>query len=305
MKGVIPKLQSRYLIIINKTSNQGMTKKIWPNIKHELNHYHVKYIATASRYSQNIYLITEEYIKKAKANDILMVIGGDGTLNRVLNSTQKLTQQNSDLPILPIAYLPTGAKNYFARIHHISLNYAKALRQIIFKGKIHQIKIGYFNETIKKNQQYFTHNNEIGFSLASIKAMSRSKFHWHFLKIWWNLIASLYDAESFPLSIYRPNKTTIVKRVLQINIDTYPGLQTKPPYLSLTIFRKYNFFIMLYLVLKLYFQKHLKSKFIYHLKATTFHLGIPTLEYCRIDNENMGSCFYNLYYHFTKYPFIL
>lgn len=298
-------MQSKYLIIVNKASNHGKTGEIWSQIKHELNHYQIRYVATASQYSQNLYLITEEYIKKAKSHDILMVIGGDGTLNRVLNSTRKVTDQDPHLPTLPIAYLPTGNKNYFARIHHISLNYSKALQQIILHGKVRPLKIGYFNETIKKNRQYFANDNEIGFSLAPVKAMARSKFHWRFLKNWWNLIEALYDAQSFPLSIYRPNKTTIVKRVLQINVTTHPGLQSQSPYLLLTIFRKYNFFIMLYLVFKLYFKKSLHSKFIYQLRAPIFHLGIPTLEYCRIDNENMGSRFYDLYYHFTKYPFII
>ncbi|QBP17913.1 hypothetical protein ELX58_01840 [Acetilactobacillus jinshanensis] len=297
------KLKSKYLIIVNNFANGGATKKIWPKIQATLDHRHVNYTATISKYHRNAILIIEEYVKLANSDDVLLVVGGDGTLNEVVNASEKMIRIHPDLSKLPIAYIPTGHRHDFALRHHISLDWQKALDNVLGQGHhVHQVMIGYFDEIIKNQRVYFLNNVGLGLNADLINTLHHSKIGWKALRYFMAFFSLLYNLQSFTMEIYHPHKTTIYPNVFLADISL--SNNPKDHHFNLTIIERHNLLIMFYIFFRVLFKHKIKLKSVHYVKVNDLHIGIPTLEYGHADGEELGDRFYDSYYHTTKYPFI-
>lgn len=87
--------------------------------------------------------------KYAKDTDLVVAIGGDGTLNEVVEGVIK---SKADVPI---GYIPAGSTNDFASTLKLSKNILKAARDIM-EGKPQTLDIGSFNN------KYFTYVASFG-----------------------------------------------------------------------------------------------------------------------------------------------
>lgn len=106
----------------------------------------------------------EEIVKKYHQDfDMIIAIGGDGTLNRVITGMMKTNSQ------LPIGYIPTGTTNDFARTHNILVSQKNAL-SIINQHEISMVDIGQFNN------QYFSYVAAFGaYTSVAIKTSQKLK----------------------------------------------------------------------------------------------------------------------------------
>lgn len=83
-----------------------------------------------------------DYItSRSKNYDMLVIAGGDGTLNEGIRGMMTITREKR--PVL--GYIPTGTTNDFASNMHISKNVKQAAKDII-KGHRYKCDIGLFNE---------------------------------------------------------------------------------------------------------------------------------------------------------------
>jgi diacylglycerol kinase family enzyme len=101
----------------------------------------------------------ERPIKKNLANffDMVLVAGGDGSLNYVIN--------NLIFTDIPIAHLPMGTVNLFALENKTPYSLAQALNEIVYRYKPVKIKLG------KANEQYFIAMTGIGLDAFIVKNM--------------------------------------------------------------------------------------------------------------------------------------
>jgi len=97
-----------------------------------------------------------EVAKEIKENefDVVAVMGGDGTINEVING---LLPTN-----IPIAIIPSGIANVFANEVGISRNLLKAC-EAIYKGSLYEVDLG------KINDSYFLSLASIGFDSHVLK----------------------------------------------------------------------------------------------------------------------------------------
>lgn len=107
-----------YHIIVNPASKSGLGKKQWADLRSILDHKKFTYLVhftksgkDATEYTRRI-TDRQLYRHNAQPNRIV-VLGGDGTLNCVLNGID-------DMEHTIVTYLPTGTSNDFARALHIS-----------------------------------------------------------------------------------------------------------------------------------------------------------------------------------------
>ena len=174
--------QDRYLIVYNKYS--GRTKlrdramiiqKIFK--KNNIYHYLVRL-----KFEQNIEdLKIKKLIKNHQLNKIL-VIGGDGTLRRVVQYCFFNNIEN------PIGFFPTGSANLFSFVLDVSYRMPRKIQKIL-KAKIKKIPIGIVNDKhvfimvscygsltkiVLKSHRYFKHIFGIFSYLLAIILHSRS-----------------------------------------------------------------------------------------------------------------------------------
>lgn len=97
--------------------------------------------------------------------DIIVCCGGDGTLNEVI--TGMMANEVS----LPLAYIPSGSTNDFARTLGLETDILKCARSIVTQGKEYKIDVGKFSES-----RYFCYIASFGmFTSASYNTPQTAK----------------------------------------------------------------------------------------------------------------------------------
>jgi len=115
------------------------------NNKVDLDLYYTKKVGDAREVSKEI---------KENEFDVVAVMGGDGTINEVING---LFPTN-----IPITIIPSGVANVFANEVGISRNPLKAC-EAIYKGNLYEVDLG------KINDSYFLSLASIGFDSHVLK----------------------------------------------------------------------------------------------------------------------------------------
>lgn len=172
-----------YHIIINPASRSGRGLRIWKEkVEPVLKQKNVEYRAYFSEKSGDVprlaEQITKEYGRQPKdAQDLLplVILGGDGTVNEVL---QGITDPSRIL----LGYIPTGSSNDLARALKIPKDPAAALDLILETGKPAALDLGelvYGDGT----RRLFAVSCGIGFDAAVCEEAMRSRIKNAFNKV--------------------------------------------------------------------------------------------------------------------------
>ncbi|MCR5453102.1 MAG: acylglycerol kinase family protein, partial [Lachnospiraceae bacterium] len=124
-----------YYFIVNSSGGGGNATSTWKHVKRLLKQRKIEYTAfkthgkgDATRYATQI---TENAAKKIN----LIVVGGDGTINEVLNGIKGFGK-------VRLGVIPTGSGNDFAKGMGIPKNTTAAFDRILAAGEGRKIDIG-------------------------------------------------------------------------------------------------------------------------------------------------------------------
>lgn len=127
-----------YHIIINPASCSGNGLKIWKEqIEPRLKTLQITYRSYFTQKDKDVAVLAKEIAAAIPPKETwnLIILGGDGTINGVLQGIQ-------DPSRLIIGYIPTGSSNDLARDLKISKKPLEALDAILFKGSLHKMDLG-------------------------------------------------------------------------------------------------------------------------------------------------------------------
>lgn len=141
----------KYQFIVNPSAGQGNYKWIVHDIQKVLKRHNIQYNITVSKYKGEATLLANE---ASKDYDVIVAVGGDGTINEVANG---LIGTQSILGIIPV-----GTGNGFAREFGIPLNIKKACK-ILVEGQQRLIDIG------KAGERFFIATAGLGFDALIAK----------------------------------------------------------------------------------------------------------------------------------------
>lgn len=99
---------SMYYFIVNKTSGSGKSVKVWKEVEQELKNRKIHYRAYETNHKGHAGKLADRICKKEEERIYLIVVGGDGTVNEVLNGMHHFDK-------IVFGYIPTGSGNDFAR----------------------------------------------------------------------------------------------------------------------------------------------------------------------------------------------
>ncbi|MEZ5006706.1 MAG: diacylglycerol kinase family lipid kinase [Chitinophagales bacterium] len=122
--------------------------------------------------------------------DYLIVVGGDGTINEVINGMtsrykvkEELSSDSFDwqaIQKIKIGLLPAGSGNDFARYHQLKYD-IKYLKFLIEKDKVKPLDVGYTTFNNQQNQQverFFSNITDVGMGGHTVQHMDRHKVGW-------------------------------------------------------------------------------------------------------------------------------
>ncbi len=114
-------------LIINPTAKSGRGKRLWDEIFRELDRHEVVYQKDMSEYPGHAELLAYERAKSGEF-DAVVAVGGDGTINEVLQGVCKAKEDKCNTPSFGILY--TGTSPDICKFHGIPLAMSDAVRLI-------------------------------------------------------------------------------------------------------------------------------------------------------------------------------
>ena len=125
-----------YYFIVNVTSRTGKSKKIWKSLEEELKRREVPYRAFLTKYKGHAGELAGKLTEKYRETEIsLVVVGGDGTVNEVVNGIR-------DFAKVRFGYIPTGSGNDLGRGLHLPKEPLTALKVMLESKELYPMDLG-------------------------------------------------------------------------------------------------------------------------------------------------------------------
>ncbi len=232
------------LIIVNPYSGKRKALKILPKIISALNENNIvveEFISTSiGSIDKSISLLNKEY-------DFLYVLGGDGTLNEVINALNKYKLNDK----INIYYYPLGTMNDFASNFKLKVNIKKSL-EIIKSNNIRKVNV------IKANEKYIMYAGAFGkFTSVSYLLNTSLKKYFSFFTYYFYLIKSLFKKYDQEIELIKNNNCIKYKNYVTffLNTSTLGGykihfkndLKYNDNYFTLVIIKKNIFSLFTFL----------------------------------------------------------
>lgn len=157
-----------YYFIINPNSRSGNGIKIWHSVKKELDSLQVPYTSYFTKYNLHASHIAEEICKSTSGVKNIVVLGGDGTMNEVINGIK-----NYDDVIL--GYIPSGSSNDLARSLGLPKDPIEGLKNILTPNRFQYVDMGYVNASSNDIQRKFSVSSGLGYDAQTCVETNRSR----------------------------------------------------------------------------------------------------------------------------------
>lgn len=159
-----------YHFIVNLNSRTGKARKIWEEIRQELEKRQVVYELHETKYAGHAIEISRKLVKKCSADATvkIVVLGGDGTFNEVINGAR-------DFEKIEIGYIPTGSGNDLARGLHLPADPLENLERILNSTEYLHMDLGCLSWDEGESKKYFAVSTGVGVD-ADVCRRSLSSF---------------------------------------------------------------------------------------------------------------------------------
>ncbi|MDO1605293.1 diacylglycerol kinase family lipid kinase [Lactobacillus sp. YT155] len=308
-------------IILNEHASSGRAKKRGFKFLELLKQRNIEYTYAVTKKPNDGVRLGKEFAESKQAEStLLVVIGGDGTLNECLNGIR-----SSSNPTTPLSYIPSGSGNDFAR----GLKVEHQLNQIIdgLESDLPttNVDIGKFIDNENNYSRFFVNNIGIGFDaaivVASNKSASKKFFNTiHLGKLIYvsQLVKVFFQQKAFDLQVesFENKKDFIFKKVFLVTTTNHPffggGIPIVPtanPFdhqLDLIVVEKMSFLSIIGLFIKLLTNgSHMNDDRVHHLTSNNMLLQTDQPEYKQMDGEGFEKTAINLTFNVDQHPFVL
>lgn len=178
-------MTARIHAIVNPNAGGGYSSNVWPKVKNLLSKYELTYSITEKHGD------AELFAKKAieDGNEFIAVVGGDGTLNEVVQSCAE-----KDITIIPVS---AGTGSDFVR--NFSINREGSIQDMIDQNISVEVDLGVAESSMGK--RYFANIAEAGFGAEVMKRMNSHKKKRGGGSFTSTILMELYNFKKFQCSV--------------------------------------------------------------------------------------------------------
>lgn len=283
-----------YIFIINPIAGNGRGNKVFQRLK-KLDLYRtLEREEHITMYKGHAKKIAQEIITSTEKITAIIVIGGDGTLNEVVNGISRSGK------LVPISFIPAGSGNDFRRGANLPQNPTTILKNILTQKE--ERSYWYGNCEINNEIISFVNCVGVGFDAVVADQANRSIFKKILNKIGLGkfvyVIALIYE-----LIFYRPlsvkvkidGKLQIFEQCFLLTVSNQPyfggGMKINPyannnqNHFSLLVVDRISKWKVLFLFITVFFGKHIHFKEVNILSGKNIQIEPSEVATFQIDGE--------------------
>lgn len=277
-----------FIFIINEYSGKG--NLTIPRLTRILDNHSITYDIHKTNAQGHAIQLAKRLGKEIKSHERLVAVGGDGTLNEVVTGLQ---EANVDVPL---AYVPAGSGNDFARSQGLARRIEKAMNHILECSHPKELDV------LKVSDGKQTHFavNSLGFGIDGMvnQKLYTSKDRLKRKKSSYirTVISAFSEQSAFGVSIDNGQEHVLFNETflaLSVNnpffaggIHIHPKASAEDGLFQLLIIEKINFFEMLHIVVRVLLNgSHLSHKKIHSFSFSHCTLQIMSEQFGQKDGE--------------------
>lgn len=153
--------KNKHFVIVNPIAGHGRAGKLFPSVRDELTRRGIEFDFHYTNEPMEAPDVAKMVIEHGFTR--IVVMGGDGTINEVVNGMAEIGSE------LPLAVIPAGKGNDFARMSGIPLDPIAAI-DLLLDGQPRPVDIGCVND-----ERYFVNGLGIGIDAQVARDVMRSK----------------------------------------------------------------------------------------------------------------------------------
>jgi len=224
--------QSQYLIIVNPNAGGRKAEKDWPIIEALLKAKKMDYKAILTRYRHHAMALVSENIVQNNYRKII-AIGGDGTINEVVNGI--FTQTKVPTTEVQLGVIMIGTGNDWGRMFDIPTDYTEAI-DLIRKGNSFIQDVGQVNYFVGQEEKtrYFINCAGLGFDALVTQTTNKEKDAGNSstLSYFKSLLGSLFRYKAVNVKVHINNREILNGKLFTLSLGigkfTGGGMQQNP-----------------------------------------------------------------------------
>jgi YegS/Rv2252/BmrU family lipid kinase len=189
-----------WLVVVNPNAGNGKGRKEWHHISQLLNQYNVPFQVIFTERKGHAIELTCEYLSKGIRK--IITVGGDGTLNEVVNGVMLCKSCPSSEVLLGL--IPVGTGNDWGRMFGIPCDYEKSVKIISENRQMtHDVGIVSYYNGDRKSERFFINIAGLGFESVVVQKTNRQKDLGRGGKLiyFYNLLTSLMAYKNTPAEV--------------------------------------------------------------------------------------------------------
>ena len=191
----------RWLVVVNPQASVGKARRDWPDIKHILEEEGCDFDYVFTERIGHGVEITKQHMENHGYHK-LMAVGGDGTINEVVNGI--FSQKRFNTNEVTLGVIPVGTGNDWGRMFEYPNDYHKIVK-ILKAGKpfMHDIGRVSYQSNDGMTERYFINTAGIGFDQVVAAKTNYMKMQGKGGKInyLWSLITCFFSYKIVPVKI--------------------------------------------------------------------------------------------------------
>jgi len=292
-------IKDNWLVVVNPNAGSRKGEKDWPKIAKILYENKFKYRVSFTENRMHAIKLTASAIEEGFRK--IIVVGGDGTLNEVVNGI--FGQKECSPGDITIGMIPVGTGNDWGRTYNLPKKYKKAIKVI---RKDHRFKqdaghVSFYEEGVKQ-ERYFVNVSGMGYdALVALKTnRMKDKGKGGTMAYLMNIFSGLFQYKNTHFDIEVDGKEVFSGKVLSMNLGICKynggGLMQVPNaipddgLLDVTVIKGISKFAIVKHIAKLYDGSFINLKFVDTFRGSSCRIvsrpkGIVMLE---ADGESLG-----------------
>lgn len=289
---------NKTLVVVNPCSANGKTLKKWPHIQQELNAAGAVFDYRMTEFSLHAIEITRDALKQGY--DTVVAVGGDGTLNEVVNGFFENDQMIN--PEARLGVISCGTGGDFVRTAGLAKN-VKTACQTIAQGRTRKIDLGL--ASFKDHQgndvaKYFI--NVAGFGIDGeivYRVNHTSKAFGGFLSFLWGTLAAIASFQPHEIrleidgAIRFNGKATVIAvgngKYIGGGMKIVPMAELDTGYFDVVVVDNMSKFELIKNLPRIYSGSHIDDPRVYCMRGKRIKANSPERVLVDIEGEQPGT----------------